>query len=158
MTTFSKEDIKKYALNYLNRYASSKKNLKFILLRKIKKLNVKERDYEAYIKDILRELEDKNIISDENLANSIAYNYARNGKSIKLIKYHLMKKGINSKDINSALEKLEDEIPDFEYEAAMNFAKKKKLGKFGKSNNKEKDLSKMARAGFNYDLIKKILN
>ena len=56
MTTFSKEDIKKYALNYLNRYASSKKNLKFILLRKIKKLNVKERDYEAYIKDILREL------------------------------------------------------------------------------------------------------
>ena len=158
MTTFSKEDIKKYALNYLNRYASSKKNLKFILLRKIKKLNVKERDYEAYIKDILRELEDKNIISDENLANSIAYNYARNGKSKKLIKYHLMKKGINSKDINSALEKLEDEIPDFEYEAAMNFAKKKKLGKFGNSNNKEKDLSKMARAGFNYDLIKKILN
>ena len=158
MTTFSKEDIKKYALNYLNRYASSKKNLKFILLRKIKKLNVKERDYEAYIKDILRELEDKNIISDENLANSIAYNYARNGKSKKLIKYHLMKKGINSKDINSALEKLEDEIPNFEYEAAMNFAKKKKLGKFGNSNNKEKDLSKMARAGFNYDLIKKILN
>jgi len=158
MTTFSKEDIKKYALNYLNRYASSKKNLKFILLRKIKKLNVKERDYEAYIKDILRELEDKNIISDENLANSIAYNYARNGKSKKLIIYHLMKKGINSKDINSALEKLEDEIPDFEYEAAMNFAKKKKLGKFGNSNNKEKDLSKMARAGFNYDLIKKILN
>ena len=103
MTTFSKEDIKKYALNYLNRYASSKKNLKFILLRKIKKLNVKERDYEAYIKDILRELEDKNIISDENLANSIAYNYARNGKSIKLIKYHLMKKGINSKDINESL-------------------------------------------------------
>ena len=40
----------------------------------------------------------------------------------------------------------------------MIFAKKKKLGKFGKLYNKEKDLSKMARAGFSYDLIKKILN
>ena len=93
-----------------------------------------------------------------NLANSIAFTYARNGKSKKIIKYHLIKKGIKSKDINNALEKLEDEIPDFEYESAMIFAKKKKLGKFGKLYNKEKDLSKMARAGFSYDLIKKILN
>jgi len=158
MKTFSKENIKKYALSYLNRYASSRKNLELILLRKVKKLGLIKKDYESYIKIILKELEDKKIINDENLANSIAFNYSRKGKSKKLIKYHLIKRGINSEDINSALEKLEDEIPDFEYEAAINFAKKKKLGKFGKSNNKQKDLSKMARAGFNYDLIKKILN
>tara|TARA_Y100000590_G_scaffold469166_1_gene655265 strand:- start:2126 stop:2602 length:477 start_codon:yes stop_codon:yes gene_type:complete len=158
MKTFSKENLKKYALNYLNRYASSKKNLELILLRKVKKLRVEERDYGSYIKIILKELEDNKIINDENLANSIAFTYARNGKSKKIIKYHLIKKGIKSKDINNALEKLEDEIPDFEYESAMIFAKKKKLGKFGKLYNKEKDLSKMARAGFSYDLIKKILN
>ena len=158
MKTFSKENLKKYALNYWNRYASSKKHLELILLRKIKKLRVAEEDYGSYIKIIIKELEDKKIINDENLANSIAFTYARNGKSKKIIKYHLIKKGINSENINRALEKLEEEIPDFEYEAAMIFAKKKKLGKFGKLHNKEKDLSKMARAGFNYDLIKKILN
>ena len=158
MTTFSKENLKKYALNYLNRYASSKKNLELILLRKVKKLRVEEKDYGSYIKIILKELEDKKIINDENLANSMAFTYARNGKSKINIKYYLIKKGISSKDINNALEKLEEEIPDFEYESAMIFAKKRKLGKFGKSNNKEKDLSKMARAGFNYDIIKKIFN
>ena len=158
MTTFSKEIIRKYALNYLNRYASSKRNLELILLRKVKKLGLREKEYESFIKDILKELEYKKIINDENLANSMAFTYARNGKSKINIKYYLIKKGINSKDINNALEKLEEEIPDFEYESAMIFAKKRKLGKFGKSNNKEKDLSKMARAGFNYDIIKKIFN
>ena len=49
MTTFSKENLKKYALNYLNRYASSKKNLELILLRKVKKLRVEEKDYGSYV-------------------------------------------------------------------------------------------------------------
>ena len=53
MKTFSKENLKKYALNYLNRYASSKKNLELILLRKVKKLRVEEKDYGSYIKIIL---------------------------------------------------------------------------------------------------------
>ena len=39
----------------------------------------------------------------------------------------------------------------------MKFAKKKKLGKYGNSENVKKDLSKMIRAGFNYEIIKKIL-
>ena len=71
MKTFSKENIKKYALSYLNRYASSRKNLELILLRKVKKLGVIKKDYESYIKIILKELEDKKIINDESLANSI---------------------------------------------------------------------------------------
>ena len=73
MTTFSKEIIRKYALNYLNRYASSKRNLELILLRKVKKLGLREKEYESFIKDILKELEYKKIINDENLANSIAF-------------------------------------------------------------------------------------
>ena len=158
MANISKEILKKYALNYLNRYASSKKNLEFFLKRKISKFTNDQYMYKSYIKDILSELEKHNIINDESFANSVAFNYARIGKSKKFIKYNLIKKGINSNDIQNAIKKLEDEIPDFEIKSAINFAKKKKLGRFGKSNSIEKDLSKMARAGFSYNIIKKVLN
>ena len=35
---------------------------------------------------------------------------------------------------------------------------RKKLGKYNKAKNKEKDLAKMARAGFNYHIAIKALN
>ena len=157
MTNYSKENIKKYALNYLNRYASSKKNLKNVLLRKIKKFNNNEKEIKIHIKNILDELQKENIINDEKFANSIAFNYAQTGKSKKFIKFKLLQKGINIDDINNALQNLEEENPDFEIQSAIHFARKKKLGKFGNSLNKKNDLSKMARAGFNYDIIKKVI-
>ena len=107
MTNYSKENIKKYALNYLNRYASSKKNLKNILLRKIKKFNNNEKEIKIHIKNILDELQKENIINDEKFANSIAFNYAQTGKSKKFIKFKLLQKGINIDDINNALQNLE---------------------------------------------------
>ena len=157
MTNYSKENIKKYALNYLNRYASSKKNLKNVLLRKIKKFNNNEKEIKIHIKNILDELQKENIINDEKFANSIAFNYAQTGKSKKFIKFKLLQKGINIDDINNALQNLEEENPDFEIQSAIHFARKKKLGKFGNSLNKKNDLSKMARAGFTYEIIKKVI-
>ena len=153
----NKDILKKYALNYLNRYASSKKNLEIYLWRKIKKSGIFNENFKSDIKNIIQELEKLKIINDEDFANSIAFNSARNGKSKKLIKYNLIKKGIEENDINNALNKLEEEIPDYETQSAINFAKKKKLGKYGQFIDQKKDLSKMARAGFNYDIIKKIL-
>ena len=41
-------------------------------------------------------------------------------------------------------------MPNLEMESAINFARKKKLGRFGNLDKKEKDLSKMSRAGFSY--------
>ena len=46
--------------------------------------------------------------------------------------------------------------PNWESESAKIFARKKRLG-VKKSKNFEKDLAKMARAGFNYKIIKEIL-
>ena len=153
----NKDVLKKYALNYLNKYASSKKNLEIYLWRKIKKSGIFNKNFKSDIKDIIQELEKLKIINDEDFANSIAFNGARNGKSKKYIKYNLIKKGIKKDDINNALNKLEEEIPDYETQSAINFAKKKKLGKYGQFIDQKKDLSKMARAGFNYDIIKKVL-
>ena len=50
---------------------------------------------------------------------------------------------------------MDDKDCDWEVKSAKKIAKKKGLGKH--ESNKEKDFGKMARAGFNYNIIKDIL-
>ena len=158
MTTIYKEELKKYALNYIKRYATSKKNLYQVLQRKVYKIGEKDKEKnKKIILDIINILEEKNIINDEEFANSKAYNYMNRGKSIRSIKFNLLKKGVDKETANNAIKKLEDSIPDLEIKSAENFARKKKLGVFGNFGNKQKDLAKMANAGFNYSLSLKIL-
>ena len=61
--------IKKYALNYLSKYDSSKKNLKRILINKINRLAVDNNEKSYLYKslnNIVSELEEKKIINDNN--------------------------------------------------------------------------------------------
>ena len=55
------------------------------------------------------------------------------------------------------LEDFEKNNPDWELNSAKKFAIKKKLGKYGNIKKKEKDISKMARAGFSYSITLKAL-
>ena len=161
MKIINKVNLKKYAINYLKRYASSKKNLKNVLLRKIKKYeynnSAKQKQYGLDIIDIIEDLENKKILNDESFANTLAFRYVRMGKSKKFIEYTLIKKGINKENINNTFINLENEIPDLEFKSAINFARKKKLGKFGNKNNKQKDLNKMSNSGFSYNISLKVL-
>ena len=59
--------------------------------------------------------------------------------------------------LKKTLENFEFKNPNWETKSAKIFVRKKRLG-MKYSNNFEKDLAKMARAGFNYNLSKKILN
>lgn len=161
MIILNREDLKKYAINYLKRYNSSKNNLIKILNRKLYKFGIKDsitiKKYRIDIIDIVDNLEKNNIINDENFANSKAYNYINMGKSLKFIKFNLIKKGIEKNNIDKAIKKLTETIPDLEMQGAINFARKKKLGKYGNKEKKESDLHKMSRAGFSYGIALKVL-
>ena len=149
--------IKKYALNYLSKYDSSKKNLERILRNKIRKTNLQKKEkYILYnaINSILSELEDKNILDDKKYIYTKILNYSSRGKSKNFIRSYLLQKGLSNKLIDEILYNFELENADWEVESAKIFARKKNLGIV---DNKEKDLAKMARAGFGYDIIKKTL-
>ena len=78
--------------------------------------------------------------------------YARNNKG--LINY-LNKKGVNKSDIQNNFDDFQKNNNDWELNSANLFAKKKRL--FESEVSYEKKLAKMARAGFSYDVCKKIL-
>ena len=66
----------------------------------------------------------------------------------------MFKKGIDEKLSSEIFAELNEEDSNWEIKSARTFARKKNIQK---NNNNEKNLSKMARAGFSYEIAKKIL-
>ena len=152
------EKLLKYAIDYLSKYNSSKKNLENILKKRIMRMKLEKKyKYNLYnsIPLILEKLEKNNFVNDIDYTNSKIRSFISMGKSRIYIKNYLFQKGIDSIVIEKSLEENDEKNSDWEIVAAKIFARKKNL----KNNihNNEKNLAKMARAGFNYQISKKIL-
>ncbi|HJO13911.1 MAG: RecX family transcriptional regulator [Pelagibacteraceae bacterium] len=151
--------LKKYAFSYLSKYNTSKKNIDRILRNKVRRMNLKKKDkfiLYSSIASILSDLENNKLIDDKNFTQSKIHSLSLQGKSkISIISY-FVQKGIEKNLIEESFENLELKNPNWEKESAKIFARKKRLG-IKYSANFEKDLAKMARAGFSYNLSKKIL-
>ncbi len=148
----------KYAIDYLSKYDSSKKNLENTLKRKIFRSNIS--DFEKgklinVIENILYKLEKNNLVDDKRYSMSKVSSLSRAGKSRNFIFNYLIKKGINKLEIQNNLKLFEDNNNDWEIRSAELFARKKRLKE--SNDSYEKKLAKMARAGFSYDICKKIL-
>jgi len=151
--------LNKYAINYLSKYNTSKKNLEKILRNKIRRMNLdKKEKFVLYnsIASIITELESKKIINDKYYTESKIRNFSLQGKSKYFIKNYLILKGIEKDLIRDTLQNFELENPDWEMKSAKIFIRKKRLG-VKDAKNMKKDLAKMANAGFDYNISKKTL-
>ena len=149
----------KFAVDYLSKYDSSKKNLLDVLKRKIFRLDLSGREKSKLIKtleNIIIKLEEYNLIDDNKYCSAKIYSLSRSGKSKNFIVNYLIKKGVDKLEIQNNLQIFEDSNNNWELNSAKFFAKKKKL--LESSDSYEKKLSKMARAGFSYEICKQILN
>ena len=149
----------KYAVDYLSKYDSSKNNLVNVLKRKI--LRLKTTNYEKgklinIIESIIIKLEKNKFIDDNRYSSTKILSLSNSGKSKNFIFNYLIKKGVSKSQIQSNLNLMNQDNDNWELESAKIFAKKKKL--LEKNESFEKKLAKMARAGFSYDICKKILS
>ena len=148
----------KYSVDYLSKYDTSKKNLKNTLKRKIFKLKNNSSEKKILlnsIESIIDKLEKNNFINDNRYLLSKINYLSQSGKSIKYISNYLLKKGIEKQDIENGINKFNNDNLNWEIDSAQLFAKKKKL--LDSDEVYEKKLAKMARAGFSYEICKKIL-
>ena len=148
----------KYAVDYLSKYDSSKNNLENVLKRKILRLNIT--NYEKgklinKIENIIIKLEKNKFIDDERYSSTKILSLSNSGKSKNFIFNYLIKKGVNKSQIQNNLNLIQQNNYNWEFDSAKIFVKKKKL--LEKNESYEKKLAKMARAGFSYDICKKIL-
>ena len=154
----NKEKLLKYSIYYLSKYSSSKKNLEFVLKKKIRRLSDdKKIRYELYneITTILKKLESLNLLNDKLFTESKIRFLLNQAKSQNYIKLYLVRKGVDIKLIDKEISQIYNSDKNIEKNNALKFAKKKNLLK----NNLdfEKSLSKMARAGFSYETAKEVL-
>ena len=148
-----------YSIAYLSKFDSSKKNLIIILKRKILKLSITNFEKNKLIKiieNIIVTLEKNNFINDKRYALSKISYLANSGKSKTFIFNYLIKKGIDKYEVQDNFKSYQINNSDWEINSARIFAKKKRL--LDTNTSYEKRLAKMARAGFNYEICKKILD
>ena len=153
-----KDKLLKYAVYYLSKYSSSKKHLEYILKKKIRRLTEEKKiRYELYqeIKNITYKLEHQKLLNDSLFVESKINSLITQAKSKNYIKQYLIRKGVENKLADQQISTLYKKNINLEKDNALKFAKKRNL--LNDNNDFEKKLSKMARAGFSYEIAKEIL-
>ena len=154
----NKDKLLKYAIYYLSKYSSSKKNLEFILKKKIRRLSDEKKiRFQLYneIQIIIEKLEKLHLINDQVFVESKIQSLQYQAKSKNYIKQYLLQKGIDKQTIEEQISIFYKNNKNLEKKNALKFAKKRNL--LDNDQDYQKKLSKMARAGFSYDIAKEIL-
>ena len=154
----NKEKLLKYAIYYLSKYSSSKKNLEYILKKKIRRISDEKKiRFQLYkeIKIIIDKLEQLKLINDTIYAESKINALLNQVKSKNYIKQYLIRKGVSQELADEQISLFYEKNQNLEKENALKFAKKRNLTNDNKDY--EKKLAKMARAGFSYEISKEIL-
>ena len=153
-----KSKLIKYAINYLSKFNSSKNNLNRILKNKIKRLDIENQTKAKLyniIPQIIKELESNSLINEKNYIFSKIRLFEKQGKSLLFIKNYMIQKSVDKNDFSNVMDEYKNLNPDWENNSAKTFIRKKRLTLAGE--NYQKNLIKMTRAGFSYELSKKNL-
>jgi len=158
------DEIRKFAYNYLEKYSSSKQQLRTYLFKKyVKKNEQKFNKKELFdlIDIVTSSLEEQKLINDKYYSDAKSKTFLRRGYSLNKIRYSLIKKGIDEKYIKSSISKIRENESDPDFFSAIKICKKRRVGPCREEGNRslyyKKDISILARLGFSYETSKKVL-
>ena len=159
------EEMRNFASSYVEKYAPSKQQLKTYLLKKYLRStgqNIKKQDINNLIDVVLIDLEKNKFINDKFYSDSKAKSMIQRGSSINKIRNYLINKGIDDNFIKETINKIENENTDQDFFSAIKICKKKRIGPARTEDNRQlfykKDISLLARNGFNFETSKKVMN
>ena len=158
------EEMRNFAFAYIEKYTPSKQQLKIYLLKKYLKSSnpsVKKKDITDLIDLVTEDLEKTKFISDKFYSDSKAKNLIQRGSSINKIRNYLISKGIKDKYIKETISKIKEKNEDQDFFSAIKICKKKRIGAARDQDNRslfyKKDISILARSGFDFETSKKVL-
>jgi len=158
------DEMRNFALAYVDKYAPSKQQLRTYLLKKYLKLsvpNVKKQDVTQLIDVVLSDLEKSKFINDKFYSESKAKSMIQRGNSINKIRNYLIGKGINDQFIKETINKIQEDNTDQDFFSAIKICKKKRIGPARTEDNRplfyKKDISLLARNGFDFETSKKVM-
>ena len=156
---------------YVERFATTAANLRRVLTRRVDKACKHHGDDRAamlpWVEAAVEKLVKLKVVDDARYALDRARSLRRLGRSPQKIRASLMAKGVASALVRDAIAatELTDSGGDATYEAAVAYARRRRLGPFrvfkGSADDKRKqatkDLAAMGRAGFSYDMARRVM-
>jgi regulatory protein len=163
----TKDYLRNAGLYYLGRFAASRARFLDVMHRKIKKSCAHHTDQnidDCYkmAADIADDFERAGLLNDAQYARGMITTLRRSGKSRRSIEARMAARGITGDIVKKTMDEVDGDdfidAQEAESAAAMNFAKKKKLGRFGNGKRTpQQDMAIFARAGFSYGIAQQIL-
>ena len=155
-------DFKKYyerAVAYLTIRPRSEFELKNYLILKSKKLHIDMDEAMPFIDTVIDALKEQKYLDDEKFI--IWYKDQRDrirSRSDMLIKYELIKRGVDKNLIDDVFEKLDEKVTDDEKAALSAQKYYKKLSSYPKEEQVNKLLGYLGRRGFNYTVSRRAID
>jgi regulatory protein len=148
--------IERWALAYLERFASSAENLRRVLLRKTRRRLGPDQTVSAETRQDIDALVARycasGLIDDAAYAAGRARARLRRGQSLRTIRGALAAKGVGAEDAAAAIGALSETTPDPELAAACAFARRRRLGPYRRDAGQDgvglRELAAFGRAGF----------
>jgi len=164
----TRERLQKSTLAYLERYASSSENLRRVLMRRVAasaRLHGTDADEAAgWVDELIARYLEAGLLDDRAFAEARVRSLRGRGESARLIRARLAQKGVAADDVAAALHTIDEDEgdgEDAEWTAALTLARRRRLGPFRaedkRAKNRERDLAALARAGFSYDLARRLI-
>jgi regulatory protein len=105
------------------------------------------------------------VVDDQAFAQTKARALHRRGASTRQMRQRLKLAGVADETLNKAMAGLDQELDadprQREWQAAVALARRRRLGPFrgkDRQEHRNRDLAAMARAGFDYDLARKVID
>ncbi len=156
------------SLYYLERFASSASNFRRVMMRKVKRScdfhKVPIDEFIPMVDALTERYVEVGLLNDEVFARSKTASLRRKGFGKQAIIAKLQPKGLSRDVIEKALSEIDAETENPEFEAALKYIKRKKLGIYrikpikDPIKDKQRELGSLARAGFSYEIAKKALD
>ncbi len=153
------------ALWYLTRFGASAASLERVLARRVERSarhhGTDREEGLAIIARLIARYRRSGLLDDKAYAIARAGTLNRRGKPVKAITFALRAKGVTGEDIDDALLALEDQGADADMGAAARYVRRRRLGPFRaapeREEHRERDLAALARAGFGYDVARRVI-
>lgn len=157
----TKRRLRNIATHYFTQRTTTRGHLRRLLMNRIRTSlrhhEGDEQEMAGWLDGILDELEKIGVLNDRAWATSRLARLRRQGNSERAIRTKLRAKLVPAEIIDDLL----DEHPVDPLEAALSFARKRRIGPFrdrDRDDKRQKDLGKLARGGFPYGIANQVLD
>jgi len=151
-----RESLRRLAIDYVGRYATSSGRLKTYLVRKLRERGWGEDD-EPPIDEIVSRCRELGYIDDGSFAAMRTASLIRRGYGVRRIDEALRHAGVDENAADAAHADAESRA----LEAALTFARRRRIGPYGDGSADaeavRRDLGRMMRAGHSMDIARRVL-